>query len=91
MERWLNGRITNVRTQALYLSQFNPNFISSSLATRLLSDQMYHDINYFKFVIVDKEGSIVNSNEGPVIEINVLDREYLQKSLNDETAITGFF
>ncbi|MEW9123898.1 MAG: response regulator [Thermotaleaceae bacterium] len=91
IERWIQGRVFNIRTQAAYLSLLAENKLDTPEITEILQNQLIWNNNFYNIIILDRNGDVVNSKDGPLSLLNAADREYFIKAINGTPNISSFF
>ena len=90
IQRWIKGRTYSIRIQANYLGNLAPDRLGNPEITKILIDQLSWNENFYDIVILDEAGNIINSKDGAVKPINVIDRKYFIDAMQGKSSITGF-
>ena len=91
IKKWLDVKVSGIRTQALYLEKFGSDFIKSEEISNIIKEQLEYDKDFIEFIIIDQYGNIINSISGPREGVNLADRAYFSEAIKGKTYRSEFF
>ena len=91
LERWFRGRVITIKNQAAFISQWDSSKLTSPELTKVLARQTAWDDYFYYIILIDSNGKVINSKDGPLPQFDLSDRQYHIEAMAGRSNTTGFF
>ncbi|WHH57008.1 GGDEF domain-containing protein [Petroclostridium sp. X23] len=88
---WLTSTDLHLKSQAAYIALLEEEKIGSDEVAEIIKNEIAVNDNLLDILILNQEGEVVNSVDGPKNKYTLPDRLYFINGMKGEATITGFY